>query len=91
MDPNEIPAINEREGIISQLLMLANRLERLSADSAYAHRASGYRGNLLRYLERMQSGQQFLPAEALALEGAIEASFKILTAAGREIPGGEEG
>jgi len=36
--------------------MLADRLERISADSVWAHRASGLRGSLLRTLDELQSG-----------------------------------
>ncbi len=36
--------------------MLADRLERISADSVWAHRASGVRGALLRMLDQLQSG-----------------------------------
>jgi len=36
--------------------MLADRLERISADSVWAHRASGLRGAMLRTLDQLQSG-----------------------------------
>ena len=38
------------------LKRLVDRLERLSADSTYAHQASGLRGTLLRYIERIETG-----------------------------------
>lgn len=37
--------------IIAQASLLASRLEKLSADSIWARRSSGVRGNLLRELE----------------------------------------
>lgn len=37
------------------LLRLLARLERISADSCWAHRASEARGSLLRVLERLES------------------------------------
>lgn len=37
--------------IITQASLLASRLEKLSADSIWARRSSGVRGNLLRELE----------------------------------------
>ena len=36
--------------------MLSERLERISADSVWAHRASGVRGALLRTLDQLQNG-----------------------------------
>lgn len=36
---------------LKQINLLINRLERLSADSIWSHRASGIRGSLLGYLE----------------------------------------
>jgi hypothetical protein len=36
------------------LKRLVDRLERLSADSTYAHQASGLRGTFLRYIERIE-------------------------------------
>lgn len=36
--------------------MLTDRLERISADSIWAHRASGVRGALLRTLDQLQNG-----------------------------------
>ena len=36
---------------------LIDRLERLSAYSAWAHQASGVKGTLLRYLDQMKAGE----------------------------------
>jgi hypothetical protein len=39
-----------------QAKLLITRLERLSVDSVWAHRASGIRGSLLRCLEELDAG-----------------------------------
>jgi len=41
--------------------MLTDRLERISADSVWAHRASGLRGALLRTLDQLQNGETISP------------------------------
>lgn len=63
--------------------LLATRLERLSADSIWARRASGLRGNLLRALEAIDSGSEPDPKR---LEALIRLGFEMLAAAAREIP-----
>lgn len=62
--------------------MLLNRLERISADSVWAHRASGLRGSLLRLLEQFDEGNPPEPAE---LKSAMRTAFQILREAAREI------
>lgn len=72
--------------------MVIKRLERLSVDSTWAHRASGYRGALVRQIDRFEAlapadragirGQR----EAEKLETLIQVSFTILESAAREIP-----
>lgn len=62
--------------------MLLNRLERISVDSVWAHRASGLRGSLLRLLEQFDEGNPPEPAE---LKSAMRTAFQILRAAAREI------
>ena len=47
MDENPLPLIR---------LLLA-RLERISADSVWAHRASGVRGSLFKALEKLENGE----------------------------------
>jgi hypothetical protein len=77
---------------------LIAKLERLSADSIWAHRASGLRGALLRSvaeydLKRTADAQ---PREGLDDQGLeqfdrlIAAAFDILEKAAREIPGPDE-
>lgn len=62
--------------------ILLTRLERISADSYWAHRASGLRGALLRILENMENGGQ---VEQQKLESLIITSFKILENAGKDL------
>jgi hypothetical protein len=68
---------------------LASRLERLSADSRWAHRASGVRGSLLRQLEALElnlkTGSTPDPVQLERLRQAIEQGYTILVKAGREI------
>jgi hypothetical protein len=68
---------------IELLRLLAARLERLSADSRWARRASGLRGNLLKVLEEVDSGQVVAQARLDLLTGR---AFEILRLAAREIP-----
>jgi hypothetical protein len=65
---------------IQLIRMLSERLERISADSIWAHRASGVRGSLLRILEEDETGRQPDP-ETVSL--AIATSLHILTRAAK--------
>ncbi len=65
--------------------LLIYRLERLSADSSWAHRAGGLKVALLRYLEALESGEP-----APALENLLQEAHALLTAAAREIPDTED-
>jgi hypothetical protein len=58
--------------------LLLERLERISADSELAHKASGVRGALIRYLETENSTEKHNP-DALLGQG-----FAILEAAAKE-------
>lgn len=64
--------------------MMAERLERLSADSIWAHRASGLRGSLLRGLKLLEEHPE--PETCIHLEELLRAGHYILTQAAREIP-----
>jgi hypothetical protein len=63
-------------------LLLVSRLERLSVDSRWAHRASGLRGNIIKVLEEAESDA----VSPERLELLIGRSFEILRVAAREIP-----
>ena len=65
--------------------MLVTRLERLSADSYWAHRASGLRGALLRSIERLESGSGDEKEETERLDRLFQRGFEILARAAREI------
>ena len=68
----------ESEKIIRLLLP---RLERISVDSYWAHRASGVRGALTKILERMETGETVNPESLLA---NISIGFEILKEAAEE-------
>ena len=64
---------------------LAARLERLSADSVWAHRASGVRGALLRWLDACPPGASLPAAELKLLDQLNQRAFEVLIHAAREI------
>ena len=64
---------------------LVDRLERLSADSTYAHRASGLRGSLLHYLGRLETGQRIADGEQVEMDNLMEYGFEILELAAKEL------
>lgn len=73
--------MNDR--LIQQARILVKRLERLSADSIWAHRASGVRSALDKYLTRVEAGKA---AAIEDLDILIQTGFKILERAAKEIP-----
>jgi len=60
--------------------MLAERLERISADSVWAHRASGVRGALLRTLDQLQNGDK---PDANAFSQIVSTALNILVHAAK--------
>jgi hypothetical protein len=70
--------------IIESVKLLISRLEHLSADSRYAHRASGLRGSLWRCLEELEDRSQ-QHCDPPYLEGLMAQGYKYLEAAAREI------
>jgi hypothetical protein len=64
------------------LQRLVDRLERLSADSTYAHQASGLRGTFLRYIECIETDSEVNYAE---LDLLVDYGFDILRQAAEEI------
>ena len=62
--------------------MLLNRLERISVDSVWAHRASGLRGSLLGMLEQFEEGKPPEPAE---FKSVMRIVFQILREAAKEM------
>lgn len=63
------------------IAMLLDRLERISVDSIWAHRASGIRGSMLRAQEQIQLGKSI---DSNALRELIATSFHILRQAAKE-------
>ena len=61
--------------------LLLERLERVSVDSYWAHRASGIRGGLLNTMEGLEKGN---PARQAEIRTLISSAFDILTRAARE-------
>jgi hypothetical protein len=72
MDPTEETKLIE---------LLLTRLERVSVDSYWAHRASGIRGALLEQLDELEKGT---PAGQAHIAALISSAFHILTRAARE-------
>lgn len=68
--------------------ILLDRLERLSADSTWAHRASGLRGSLLKAFDK----ESFLDnkVELDRFQQLIEQGYEILSRAASEIPDRDE-
>ena len=65
------------------LQMLADRLERLNADSKWARRASGTRRGVIKALESINEGR--LPPQEI-IDSLIQKSLDILSESAREIP-----
>jgi hypothetical protein len=68
--------------------MIVQRLARLSADSAYAHISSGYRGSLLRIIDRLEhlpDIEQASSDDVNLLDFLIDKGFDLLAKAAREI------
>ncbi len=61
--------------------LLLPRLERISVDSYWAHRASGVRGALVKILEQMETGEAVDP---VSLKTNIRIGFEILQEAAEE-------
>jgi hypothetical protein len=77
--------------LLKQAQMLIPRLERLSPDSSWAHRASGCRGTLLRLSLRLDPRLKLNlepghdeGTDLVTLEHALNQGFQILTEATRE-------
>ena len=74
----------EENPLYHRAKILLDRLERLSADSTWAHRASGLRGSLIRALNE---DALFADAEGVAhFEALVKQGHQILNQAASEIP-----
>ncbi len=61
--------------------LLLPRLERISVDSYWAHRASGVRGALVKLLEELEAG---VPVDPVSLKRNIAVGFEVLKEAAEE-------
>jgi hypothetical protein len=68
---------------VELLQMLASRLERLSADSRWARRASGLRGNIIKLLEEAGTENS---VDTSRVELLTQVAFDILRQAAADIP-----
>jgi hypothetical protein len=86
LDPSEL--------LLKQARLLAERLERLTPDSAWARRASGCRGTLIRLIVELEGGKTLSapsvssrdpnPTDTQALQRVLQQGFAIVHAAARE-------
>ncbi len=67
--------------LLRTLTFLLSRLERISADSAVAYRASGVRGAMLRVMEKLEEGRTVSGANVKRL---IENGYSLLEKAAQE-------
>ena len=81
MHPSRIASQKEYQDLIKRLV------DRLSADSIYAHRASGLRGSLLRYVERLEASERLNSQEISNLEQLLEYGFTLLILSAEEVGG----
>jgi hypothetical protein len=73
---------------LDQARMIVQRLERLSADSTWAHTASGHRGSLLKIIDRLERApdlEKTARPEVELLDRLIDKGFDLLARAAREI------
>jgi hypothetical protein len=80
---NSIPASSSNR--LAFAYQLVAKLERLSADSYWAHQASGLRGSLLRTIADFESTPQPSAEITRHLEELIESAYQILVKAAQEI------
>lgn len=72
-------------GNLELVRRLVDRLEHLSADSTYAHKASGLRGSLLRYIQRIEAGERLNYEDLSRVDELTNYGFEIIELAAREI------
>ncbi len=75
----------KKQRLVEQVNFLLRGLERISADSIWAHRSSGCRGSLLRQLDRLEAGQIPSLEDLDSLERLIQFGYEMLIKAAREI------
>jgi hypothetical protein len=70
---------------IDLVRMIIQRLERLSADSAWARIASGYRRSMLKLLDRLESDVDLTIEDQEQMAFTIDKGLELLTNAAREM------
>lgn len=81
--PRSIVRYNRRmtDEPLRTLNFLLSRLERISADSSVAYRASGVRGAMLRVAEKIENGK---PVSSQDVKRLVERGYFLLQKAARE-------
>jgi len=82
---------DDPQKVVVQAARLIHHLERISADSPYAHRSSGVRGTLLKELAKIEDQDRQMHGEDAAagqerLQQMVEMGSGILLLAAKEIP-----
>jgi hypothetical protein len=84
------PNMENTLNLLNQARELVYKLERISADSTWAHLSSGYRGSLWRAIDRLERGlaDQTPPTsqELKRLYLLMQRGYELLYRAAREIP-----
>jgi hypothetical protein len=77
--------------LIKQARMVVYKLERISADSVWAHRSSGLRGAILKVLESIEASSPSLgnsnserQSDLIRLDALVKSSYLLLEKAARE-------
>ena len=80
--------MNRQQSLLEETRLLAQRLERIYVDSIWARRSSGHRGNLLKWIERLENSaaaNQKIPSYELDhLQGLLAAGYTLLEKAALE-------
>ncbi|HMN60349.1 MAG TPA: hypothetical protein PJ988_08295 [Anaerolinea sp.] len=75
---------------LQQAREIVRRLERISADSTWAHLSSGVRGALWRSIEQLERSlrgkARFGRKELADLDTLLDQAFEMMTSAAKEIP-----
>jgi hypothetical protein len=77
--------MDRRLFLLDQAALLVSRLERLSADSIWAHRASGCRGALLKWIDQFETTPPRQVPDWDGLAFLVDWGFDLLEKAAREM------
>ena len=80
--------MERQQQLLEQTRLLVQRLERIYVDSIWARRSSGLRGNLLKWVERLEEsaaqGCMLNSEELNVLQSLLRAGYDFLEKAARE-------